>query len=244
MTAISHVTHVLITKPHFLCAIYMRPACFCVLVSALPPESAHLMPRVSVPRLSQLAHSVAVNLADTFWYNNTVTSMRRDCQWDPFDSRASLLSPTDSSSDVDSEFDVETIPDDRTLVLVESGRHSFHSSSLPFSEVLEDVGYVQSQFTSQGPPRSSENPDESARRPIIYPLPTDEELSAYVPTPRDPTINASFAPPPPVPALRPSPSHYKRRRGRILSVEDYDPDPDQATIRYICVMNRLGRDGC
>jgi len=48
---------------------------------------------VPVPRLGQLARSVTLNLADTFWYNNTVTSMRRDCQWDPFGSRASLLSP-------------------------------------------------------------------------------------------------------------------------------------------------------
>src|SRR5260221_3064110 len=133
MTAISHVV-ITALNPIALCAVYMR--CLPVLLCSVCASAFnfHLM-RVPVPRLGQLAHSVTLNLADTFWYN-MVPSMRRD--WDPFGSRASLLSPTDSSSDVDSEFDAETISDDRTHV--ESGRHSFHSKeagSLPLSEVLE-----------------------------------------------------------------------------------------------------------
>jgi len=194
--------------------------------------------RVPVPRLSQLAHLFTLNPATTFWYNNTLTSMRRD--WDPFGSRASLLSYTDGSSDVDSEFDVETIPDDRTLA--ESGRHSPHSDeadSSPLIDVLEDEGCGKSQCTSQGPPRTSEIPEESSRRPIIYPLPSDEELLAYEPTPRGPIIHALFVLPPSITALRPPPSHHKRRRSRIISDEDYDPAPDQAPIRYICVIDRL-----
>ena len=194
--------------------------------------------RVLVPRPGQLAHLFTMNLGATFWYKNTPTSMRRD--WDPFGSRASLLSSTDSSSDVDSEFDVETILDDRTFV--ESGRHSSHSDQvdlLATSDVVEDEECVTFQCTSQRPLRSSENPDESAQRPIIYPLPSDEELLAYVSTPRGSTIDDLSVPPPSVTGLRPPPSHCRRRRGRIISEEDYDPGPDKTPIRYICVINRL-----
>ena len=196
--------------------------------------------RVPVPRPGQLAHLFTSNLGATFWYNNnnTPTSMRRDC--DPFGSRASLLSSTDGSSDVDSEFDLETIPDDRTFE--EFDRHSSHfdqANSLAPSDVVEDEECATFKCASQGPPRSSENPDESAQRPIIYPLPSDEELLAYESTPQGSTIGDLFVPPPSITNLRPPPSHCKRRRGRIISEEDYDPGPDQSPIRYICAINRL-----
>ena len=146
----------------------------------------------------------------------------------------SALPCTSPSSDVDPKFD--TVPDDRTLV--EFRRHSSHDSiSLSTMPEEEDEECVKSQC-SRGPPTSSETRDPSVRLSIIYPLPSAENLLGHEPTTPATTID-SVAPPFCVPALTPPPTHYKRRRGRIISDEDYDPDPDQASIRYVCVLSFL-----
>jgi hypothetical protein len=103
----------------------------------------------------------------------------------------------------------------------------------------EDEECIKSQF-SRGPPTSSETRDPSVRLSIIYPLPSAENLLGHEPTPPATTIDSvAVAPPVCVPALTPPPTHYKRRRGRIISDADYDPDPDQASIRYVCVLSFL-----
>lgn len=161
-----------------------------------------------------------------------LASLRR--HRDPFSSPC-----TSPSSDGDPKFDVETVPDDRTLV--EFRPHSSHSDkadTISLSTMPEDEDCVKSQCSSREPPPSFETRDPSVRLSIIYPLPSAENLLVHEPTPPSITIDP-VAPPFCVPALTPPPAHYKRRRGRIISDEDYDPVPDQASIRYVCVFNFL-----
>jgi len=177
--------------------------------------------RVPAPRLGQLVQLFSVNPSAAFGCKNMLASLRR--HRDAFSSHC-----TSPSSDVGPKFDVETVPDDRTLV--EFRRHSCHDSiSLSTMPEEEDEECVKSQ-RSRGPPTSSETRVPSVRLSIIYPLPSAENLLDHEPTTPATTID-SVAPPFCVPALTPPPTHYKRRRGRIISDEDYDPDPDQASIR-------------
>ena len=188
--------------------------------------------RVPAPRLGQLAHLFSVNPSAAFGYKSMLASLRR--HRDPFSSPC-----TSPSSDVDPKFDVETVPDDRTLV--EFRPHSSHSDkadTISLSTMPEDEDCVKSQCSSREPPPSFETRDPSVRLSIIYPLPSAENLLVHEPTPPSITIDP-VAPPFCVPALTPPPAHYKRRRGRIISDEDYDPVPDQASIRYVCVLNFL-----
>lgn len=180
--------------------------------------------RVPAPRLGQLVHLFSVNPSAAFGCKNMLASFRR--HRDPFSSHC-----TSPSSDVDPKFDVETVPDDRTLV--EIRRHSFHDS-ISLSTMPEE----EDEERSRGPPTSSKTRDPSVRLSIIYPLPSAENLLGHEPTPPATTID-SVAPPLCVPALTPPPTHYRRRRGRIISDEDYDPDPIQASIRYVCVLSFL-----
>lgn len=192
--------------------------------------------RVPAPRLSQLAHLFSVNPSAAFGYKNMLASLRR--HRDPFSSR-STLPCTSPSCNVDPKFDVATVPDDRTLV--GSRRHSSHSDkadSISLSAMPEDGECVKFRCSSREPPTSSETRDPSVRLSIIYPLPSAENLLDHEPTPPATTID-SVAPPFCVPALTPPPTHYKRRRGRIISDEDYDPESDQASIRYVCVLSFL-----
>ncbi|KAH9987454.1 hypothetical protein BJV74DRAFT_498472 [Russula compacta] len=171
--------------------------------------------RVPAPRLGQLAHLFSANTAAVFGHRSMLASLRR--HRDPFAPCAVLPSPTGSTnsnnSDLDPKFDAETVPDDSTLV--DSRRQSSHSEeadSFSLSDVPED-----------------EPPDTSARRSIIYPLPSAENLLAHEPTPPASMIDASTDPPLCTP-LTPPPAHYKRRRAHIMSDEDHDPDPDSTSI--------------
>ena len=214
------------------------------------------------PRLAQLAHLFSVNTAAVFGNKNAfVASLRRHHQ-NPFAHRAVLPSPTStelsSTSDhSDPTFDTETVPDDRTLV--ESRRHSSHSgvegdeadSITLGSDAPEDDAYLKLQHTvaklrrRRQPASASERPDTSARLSIIYPLPNAESLLAQEPTPPATVIDASIAPSLCTPSpLSPPPAHYKRRRARIMSSEDHDPDPNQTSIRYgFCHLPRCGNTG-
>lgn len=217
------------------------------------------------PRLAQLAHIFSVNTAAVFGNKNTlIASLRRHHQ-NPFGPRHVLPSPTStnastelsSSSDSDPTFDAETVPDDRTLV--ESRRHSSHSdaegeeadSITLRSDIPEDEAYLKLQHkvaTSRRrrqPASAFERPDTSARLSIIYPLPNAESLLAQEPTPSATVIDASIVSPLCTPfPLSPPPAHYKRRRARIMSNEDHDPDPNQTSIRYVfCHLPRCGNTG-
>jgi len=194
--------------------------------------------RVPAPRLGQLAHLFSLKPTAAFGYKNMLASMRR--HRDPLAARTILPLSTSTSSDVEPKCDrdVETVPDDRTLV--ESRRCSSHSDeadSISLSDVPEDEQCPKSRRTSRGPSTSSETPEGSVRLSIVFPLPSAENLLAYDPTPL--AIDSSVAPTLCVHPLTPPPTHYKRRRARIISNEDYDPDPDQAPIRYVCIIRLL-----
>jgi hypothetical protein len=158
--------------------------------------------------------------------------------WDPFGSCVTLLS-TGTSSDVDSKFDVETVSDEGTLVETrQCPSHPDKADSISLSDVPEDEECIKSQCTPRGSPTCSENPFPSAGQPIIYPLPSDEGLLADKPPPAI-TVDASVALPPSVHALTPPPTHYQRRRARIISDEDNEPEPDQTPVRCVCVISIL-----
>jgi hypothetical protein len=208
------------------------------------------------PRLGQLAHLFPTNPAAAFGCKNMLASLRRHHQHrDPFGSpTAALPSPTattSTGSDLDHKFDTETVPDDGTLV-GSRRRSSEHSDeeeedSITLSDVPEDEDEerVRSRCpSSRGLSTYSASRDPSARRSIIYPLPSVENLLTHEPTTPSPLppasmIDSSVALPLSVPALSPPPAHYKRRRARIISNEDHDPDPDQASIRCVCVISVL-----
>ena len=158
--------------------------------------------------------------------------------WDPFGSCVTLPS-TGTSSDVDSKFDVETVSDEGTLVETrQCPSHPDKADSISLSDVPEDEKCIKSQCTPRGSPTCSENLFLSAGQPIIYPLPSDEGLLADKPPPAI-TVNASVALPSCVHALTPPPTHYKRRRARIISDEDNEPEPDQTPVRCVCVISIL-----
>jgi hypothetical protein len=218
--------------------------------STLP--SAHAMRVPAPPRLGQLAHLLPVNPAAAFGCKNMLASLRRHYHRDPLGSPDAVLpSPTatsSTSSDVDPKFDAETVPDDRTLVGSRrlSSSPSEEEDSMTFGEPPDDEEYVKLQCPSpRGLATYPETRDPSVRRSIIYPLPCLENLLAYEPTTSTPTtmIDSSVAPPLSIPALTPPPTHYKRRRARIISNEDHDPDPDQASIRCVCYHPPRGMTG-
>ena len=184
--------------------------------------------RVSAPRLGQLVHFLSVNPATTFMHKTMFATLRR--RRDPFDTQTLLPSPTSPNSDA--KFDTETVPDDRTLV--ESRRHSAtdpDDDEMIFSDVREDEMSLKSQRTLSDSFISSKLPGKPALLPIIYPLPSAEDLLAYGRTPPAPTIDATSV----TPlfcisrALSPPPTHYKRKRAHIIPSADQDIDPDQKT---------------
>jgi len=185
--------------------------------------------RVPAPRLGQLVHLFSVNPISVFGHRDMLPSMRR--HRDPIDTDAALPSPTSTSSDVDSKSDVETVPDDRTLV-----KHKRHSSksdeidAMLLSDVPEDEVCLTPRCTSRRPPTgtSFEPLDPTGRLSIIYPLPTAEKLLAHDYTHQATAMDAPVAPSLYTPtALAPPATHYKRRRARIISNEDHDPDSDE-----------------
>ena len=188
--------------------------------------------RVPAPRLGQLAHLFSINTAAVFGHKDMLSYTRR--HRDPIDTGAALPSPTSTSSDVEPKSDAKTIPDDRTLV--NHRRHSSKSDemdSILLSDVPGDGVCGKPQCTSRRPP-TSEPPDPTGQLSIIYPLPTIEKLLAHEHTHQLAVMDASIAPLLCTPtALAPPATHYKRRRGRIISNEDHDPDPDEMSNRYI-----------
>jgi hypothetical protein len=219
-------------------------------------SSCHAMRVPAPPRLGQLAHLFPVSPAAAFGCKNMLASLRRHYHnRDPFGSPDTVLpSPTtttsSTSSDVDPKFDTETVADDRTLVgsRRHSSSHSDEEDVITLGDVPEDQECAKSQYSSsaRGPSTYSSTRDPSARRSIIYPLPSAENLLTHEPTTPPPAtaIDSSVAPPLCIPALSPPPTHYKRRRARIISNEDHDPDLDQASIRCVCVISLLGYDRC
>ena len=209
------------------------PRCgVCVLVSrnSFP---CHAM-RVSPPRLRQLVHLLSVNPAASFMHKTMFIALRR--RRNSFDSRTVMPSPT--SPGADAKFDVETVPDDRTLV--DSRRHSTppdDDESISFSDVREDSDEVRlkSENPAGDPFISSKLPSKPVLLPIIYPLPSAEDLLAHGRTPSPPTSDA--APITPLScisrALSPPPTHYKRKRARVITSADHDIDPDQTSIRWV-----------
>src|SRR6267142_748455 len=151
----------------------IRHTCFC-----------HAMRVPAPPRLGQLAHLFPTNPAAAFGCKNMLASLRRHHHRDPLGSPAAALpSPTattsSTSSDVDPKFDAETVPDDRTLVgsRRHSSEHSDEEDSITLSDVPEDEERVKSPCpSSRGPSTYSGTRDPSARRSIIYPLPSVENL--------------------------------------------------------------------
>ncbi|KAI9445952.1 hypothetical protein H4582DRAFT_517838 [Lactarius indigo] len=191
--------------------------------------------RVSAPRLGQLVHLLSINPAATFMHKTMFAVLRR--RQESFDSRTVLPSPT--SPDADAKFDVETVPDDRTLVGSESRRNSTPPDEvdlISFSDVREDEVRLKSQNPAGDQFFPSKHPGKSALHPIIYPLPTAEDLLAHVQAPPPPTSDTP-GPDPITPlfyiprALSPPPTHYKRKRARIIPSTDHDIDPDQTSVR-------------
>ena len=200
----------------------------CVLFSRIS-FPCHAM-RVSAPSFGQLVHLLSVNPAATFMHKTMFATLRR--RRDPFNAHTVMRSPT--STDSDAKFDVETVPDDRTLV--DSRRHSTppDDDDSIFSDVHGDEVSLKSQHTAGEPFISSKLPSKPALHPIIYPLPTAEDLLAHGRTPPPPTIDAASV----TPlfcisrALSPPPTHYKRKRARIIPSVDHDIDPDQTSPRW------------
>lgn len=191
-----------------------------------------LLVRVPVPHLCQFTHFFSENPGVAFGYKN----MR--LPWDPFGSCVTLPS-TSPRSDVDPKFDVETVSDEGTLVDTRRcPSHPDKTESISLSDVPEDEECIKSQCTPRGSPTCSENPFSSAGQPIVYPLPSDEGLLAYKPPPAI-TIDTLVAPPSCVHALTPPPTHYKRRRARIISDEHDEPELDQTPARCVCVISIL-----
>ncbi len=188
--------------------------------------------RVSAPRLGQLVHILTVNPAAAFMHKTMFAALRR--RRDSFDARTVMPSPT--SPDADAKFDVETVPDDRTLV--DSRRNSSPPDDvdlISFSDVREDEVRLKSQNPAGDPFISSKLPGKPALLPIIYPLPSAEDLlTTHERAPLLPTTDA--APVTPLfcisRTLSPPPTHYKRKRARIIPSADHDIDPDQS-IRWV-----------
>ena len=186
--------------------------------------------RVSTPRLGQLVHLLSVNPATAFMHKTMFIALRR--RRDSFDTHTVMPSPTDT----DARFDVETVPDDRTLV--DSRRNSTPPDdvdSISFSDVREDEVHLKCRNPAGDPFISSKLPSKPALLPIIYPLPTAEDLLVHGRTPSPPTSDAASV----TPlfcisrALSPPPTHYKRKRARIIPSHDHDIDPDQTSIRWV-----------
>lgn len=186
--------------------------------------------RVSAPRFSHLVHLLSVNPAAAFMPKTMFSSLRRR-QQDSFDTHTVSSFPT--SPDSDAKFDVETVPDDRTLV--DSRRQSTHpdDDDSIFSDAREDEVFHKSKHTECGASISSKLPGKPALHPIIYPLPTAEDLLAQGRTaPSQPIDAASVTPLFCISrALSPPPTHYKRKRARIIQSADHDFDPDQTALR-------------
>ncbi|KAF8265002.1 hypothetical protein EI94DRAFT_1804988 [Lactarius quietus] len=185
--------------------------------------------RVSAPRFGQLVHLLSVNPAAAFMHKSRFSALRRGR--DSFDTRT--VTPSTTSTDSDAKFDVETVPDDRTLV--DSRRQSTHPNDdlISFSDVRGDEVSLKSQSTVGDPFVSSKLPGKPALHPIIYPLPTAEDLLTHERTPQPSTIDAVSV----TPlfcisrALSPPPTHYKRKRARIVPSADHDIEPDQTSLR-------------
>ncbi|KAH9980830.1 hypothetical protein BGW80DRAFT_1266451 [Lactifluus volemus] len=197
--------------------------------------------RVSSPRLGhQLARILSTNPVILFSQKNMLALLGR--RRDSVSARAVIQQPpTILHHEIDSKSETETVPDDRTLV--ESRRLVAlydEVDLISLSDVPEDEVCSQTPCTttSSGPfPSSSELHGKPERLSIIYPLPTAENLLTEEPTPPHTAADPlSIAPSLCIPCpLTPPPTHYKRRRARIISGEDHDPDPDQSSIRYVYV---------
>ncbi|KAI9449890.1 hypothetical protein F5148DRAFT_619309 [Russula earlei] len=124
--------------------------------------------------------------------------------------------------------EVDIGPDDRTLVnSTRNPSHSDEAGSILLSDVPEDAVCVNPQYVSCHLPTSSKPHDTLVRLSIIDPIPTAENLLAHESIRPFTTLDALISPPSCTPALTPPPTHYKRRRARIISSnEDRDPDPD------------------
>ncbi|KAI0253493.1 hypothetical protein BJV78DRAFT_1280830 [Lactifluus subvellereus] len=189
--------------------------------------------RVSAPRLGQLVHLLSVKPVSIFSRKNILAVLRH--RRDSFGARAVMHLPNIIDCDVDSKFDTETAPDDSTLV--ESRQLSTLSDeadSILLNDVPEDdISTKTKCTTTSGPLTSSELPSKPQRLSIIYPLPTAENLLTQEPTQMHTVADPpSIAPPLCIPGpLSPPPTHYKRRRARIISGEDHDPDLDRSPIR-------------
>ncbi len=187
--------------------------------------------RVSAPRFGQLVHLLSVHPAAAFMPKTMFAALRR--RQDSFDTRTVIPSPT--SPDPDAKFDFETVPDDRTLV--ESRRDSTPDEEdlISFSDSREDEVRLKSQDPAGDPFISSKLLGKQGLLPIIYPLPTAEDLLAHGDTPLPPTVDAASV----TPlfcisrALSPPPTHFKRKRARIIPGADHDIDPDQPPIRWV-----------
>jgi hypothetical protein len=192
--------------------------------------------RVSVPRLGQLAHLLSANPAAIFSQKSMRTALRR--RRDSFGAHVVMHSPTTPNSDVDSRFDTETVSDDQTLVESRRlGKLPDEGDSISLTDVPKDEGCTETQCATSGPFTSSEPHCKPERLSIIYPLPTAENLLTQEPTPPHTAADShSITPPLCVPCpLTPPPTHYKRRRARIISGEEQDPDPDRSSIRCVHV---------
>lgn len=193
--------------------------------------------RVSAPRLGQLTHLLSVNPASIFSQKNILAVLRH--RRNSFSAHAVMHLPNIIDEDIDSKFDAEIVPDDSTLV--ESRQFSTlpdEEDSILLKDLPEDETTTETQCTTtSGPLTSPELPSKPQRLSIIYPLPTAENLLTQEPTQMHTLADPpSIAPPSCFPSpLSPPPTHYKRRRARIISGEDHDPDLDRSPIRYVYV---------
>lgn len=192
-------------------------------------------------RVSSLGHQVArilsTNPVIVFSQKNMLAVLGR--RRDSFSARAVIQQPpTILNHDIDSKSETETVLDDRTLVGSRRLVALYDEvDSISLCDVPEDGASSQTPCTTRSSgsfPSSSGKPE---RLSIIYPLPTAENLLTSESTPphtaADPhSITPSLCIPCP---LTPPPTHYKRRRARIISGEEHDPDPDQSSIRYVYV---------
>ena len=185
--------------------------------------------RVSALHFGQLVHLLSVNPAATFMPKVMFASLRR--RRDSFDTHT--VSPSPNSPDSDAKFDVETVPDDTTLV--DSRRQSTHpdDDDSIFSDVREDDAFLKSKHTEGDTFISSKLPGKPALHHIIYPLPSAEDLLAHRTPPPPPVDTAAVTPLFCISrALSPPPTHYQRKRARTIPSADHDLDPDQTPLRW------------
>jgi hypothetical protein len=203
--------------------------------SRITSFSRHAM-RVSPPRLGQLTRFLSASPASIFSQRSVLTILRR--RRESLGSGAVLHPPIILNTDVESNCDTETVPDDRTLVEPRTlVTLPDETDSISLKDMPEDEVCTKTQCTTSRPFKSSEFHVEPERSSIIYPLPTAENLLTQEPlSPHTAADPQSFAAPVGIPCqLTPPPTHYKRRRARIISGEDSDPDLDRSSIRCVYV---------